>query len=137
MTGPCFIRDYNLNVPSWKILLDNFNNSVIKKDLIKHKGLGFFVSHQAESINQVKNVLNDLKLKVAHLYFNLTTNDDGFGRHKDVDDVYFWQCQGETKWIFDNNIFYILKKGDLIIVPKFTYHHVIPLSPRAGISMSL
>ena len=26
-----FIKDYNLNVPSWEILLDNFNNSVIKK----------------------------------------------------------------------------------------------------------
>jgi ribosomal protein L16 Arg81 hydroxylase len=128
-------KNYNKKVPNWESLLNNFNNSVINNKLIKHKCLGFFVSHEANQIKEVKNILKKLKLKTAHLYFNITKIGGTFGRHKDDVDVYFWQVQGYTKWVFDNKKI-ILKKGDLLFVPKGIFHEVVVYGPRAGISMS-
>lgn len=128
-------KNFDKKVPSWETILKNFNYSVLNNELIKHNSFGFFVSHNAKIIPEVKSVLKKLKLKEAHLYFNICISNT-FGKHKDSMDVYFWQVQGSTKWEFDN-ISYVLKPGDLIHVKKETYHNVIPLGPRAGISMSL
>ena len=129
-------KNFNQQVPSWKSILNNFNYSAVNKNLIKFKPLSFFVSHDAHLIDEVKNVLNILNLKVAHLYLNFAVEKNTFGKHKDNVDVWFWQVQGETKWEFDNEQ-YTLNQGDLIFVPQQVYHNVIPLTPRAGISMSL
>ena len=130
------IKNFENKVPSWESLLYNLNHSFIYKNEIKHNHLGFIVSHDANLIFEVADVLKRLNLNAAHLYINLVIESNTFGRHCDEDDVYFWQVQGSTKWIFDNDNF-TLKKGDLIQIPKGTYHEVKPLSPRAGISMSL
>tara|TARA_R100001510_G_scaffold41888_1_gene38244 strand:+ start:216 stop:629 length:414 start_codon:yes stop_codon:yes gene_type:complete len=135
---PKLIKKYNLKTPSWESLLDNLNYSMYEGNSphgIKHNPLGFFVTHEADKISEVKEVLEKLDLNYAHLYLNLLINEETFGRHNDEVDVYFWQVQGISKWIFDKEN-YILEKGDLIIVPKGIYHDVKPLSPRAGISMS-
>jgi mannose-6-phosphate isomerase-like protein (cupin superfamily) len=132
-----FKKSYNTNVPTWDSCLSNFNQSVIDNDIIKHKCFGFFVSHQAHLISEVQHVLSDLQLRVAHLYMNITVHGGSFGRHQDSDNVFFWQAQGQTIWSFDDNTEYLLEPGDLIIVPKHTYHNVTPLGPRVGISMSL
>ena len=94
-----------------------------------------------EMLGDIKNtvfgedVLKDLECNTAHLYFNVTTKAETFGRHKDTMDVYYWQCQGVTQWIVeDKNV--ILNPGDLIYIPSGMYHSVTPLSPRLGISMS-
>lgn len=129
-------KNYNKNTPSWETLLNNFNDSVLNKKLIKHKCFGFFVSHDAHEIKEVKKVLKNLKLKVAHLYFNVTKVGGTFGWHKDDVDVYYWQVQGYTEWIFEEKRV-VLKKGDLLYVPKGIYHNVIAHEPRAGVSMSL
>ena len=130
------IKQYNLNCPSWDTLLNNFNNSVNNKNQIKHNCLGFFFSDEAHTIPEVKKMLNNLNLVIAHLYLNITENGDTYGRHCDTVDVYHWQVQGRTNWKFDD-VKYILEPGDLIIIPKGVYHNVQPLSPRAGISMSI
>jgi mannose-6-phosphate isomerase-like protein (cupin superfamily) len=130
------IKNYNNNVPNWDSLIENFNNSVINKKMIKHRCLGFFVSHEAYQIKEVEKVLKELKLNTAHLYFNITLNGSGFGKHIDDVDVYFWQVKGQCEWIVEDRK-YLLNVGDLIIVPKLIEHEVIPLTPRAGISMSL
>jgi ribosomal protein L16 Arg81 hydroxylase len=130
-----FTKNFNMNVPSWESLINNFNYSVIYKNPIRFSPIGFFVSHNANLIDEVKIILNELKLKQAHLYMNLAIEKNTLGRHHDEEDVWFWQVQGSTKWDFDNGS-HILEKGDLIYVPKFIYHNVIPLTPRAGISMS-
>lgn len=132
-----FIEGYNPQVPSWQTCLENFNQSVLDDELIKHNCLGFFVSHSAHKIQEVKNVLNDLNLTEAHLYMNITLHGGTFGRHNDNIDVFFWQVQGKTKWVFDDGTEYLLEPGDLIFVPEGVYHNVIPLGPRIGISMSL
>ena len=130
-------KGYNKKTLSWKILLDNFNKSVIKGNLIKHNPIGFFVSHEAHKIPELKKVLKKLNCKTAHLYFNITTTSKTFGKHRDNVDVWFWNCQGKVKWIMEDGKSFILDSGDLIFVAKGVYHEVLPLSPRAGISMSI
>jgi ribosomal protein L16 Arg81 hydroxylase len=130
------LKQYDLNCPSWETLLDNLNNSVINGDDVKHNCLSFFFSDNAKIIPEVKNILNKLNLRLAHLYVNITQKGDTYGRHSDTVDVYYWQVQGKTSWEFDDEK-YILEPGDLIIIPKGVYHNVQPLSPRAGISMSI
>tara|TARA_R100000697_G_scaffold71140_1_gene83470 strand:- start:295 stop:705 length:411 start_codon:yes stop_codon:yes gene_type:complete len=131
-----FTKDYNSLVPSWNKILDNLNYSFEKQNLIKHNCLGFIVSHDAHLIDEVKDTLDKLNLKEAHLYINLVNEKNTFGRHCDDIDVYFWQAQGKTKWIFDDECFE-MEPGDLMYIPKGMYHEVYPLTPRAGISMSI
>ena len=130
------IKSYNKKVVSWKEVFENFNWSVNNKDDIKFNDFGFFVSHKADLMKKVKTVLKDLKCNSAHLYFNIITKARTFGPHRDTMDVWFWQCQGKTKWVIENKKEYILNPGDLIFVPKNIQHEVVPLSPRAGISMA-
>jgi mannose-6-phosphate isomerase-like protein (cupin superfamily) len=128
-------RKYNLNVPSWEHLLNNFNKSASKNKLVKHRCPGFFVSHEACELPEVKKILKKLKLKAAHLYFNVTKVGGTFGKHNDIVDVYYWQVQGTSKWVFEDKEI-ILKPGDLLFVPRLIYHDVVVEGPRAGISMS-
>ena len=129
-------KNYNNYCPEWQELLENFNQAVKSNKEIKHNPLGFFFSDEAHKINCIKDVLKDLKLNTAHLYMNICEDGDTYGRHCDDVDVYYWQVQGKTKWDFDDKNF-TLNSGDLIYVPKGTYHNVTPLGPRAGISMSI
>lgn len=132
-----FIKNYNANVLGWEECLLNFNDSVLKKEEIKIKPFGFYVSHSAHKIERLKPILDDLKLSIAHLYINISAQTENFGPHRDPDDVYFWQCQGITRWTIENSETYMLEPGDLIIVPKYVLHNVQALTPRIGISMSV
>jgi len=143
MTDPYFIREFNMNVVSWTEAFLSYDRSVRNQNHIKFNPPGFFVSHEGHDIEKAKNVMNELECNHAHLYFNITTKTKTYGRHKDTVDVWFWQCQGATKWILDDKHLggnwtdeVILNPGDLIFIPKNMYHNVIPLSPRLGISMS-
>lgn len=129
-------KQYNLDVINWTEAFLNYDISVHQNKEIKFTYPGFFVSHEGHRIEKVKNVLKDLDCNIAHLYFNISTKAKTFGKHKDVMDVYFWQCQGATKWIIEDKDEIILNPGDLIYVSKNTYHNVIPMSPRLGVSMS-
>ena len=71
----------------------------------------------------------------AHLYINLCEGDT-MGRHWDGVDVYFWQVKGISNWIFDDRKIK-LNAGDLLYIPKKTWHGVEAKGPRAGISMSV
>jgi len=129
-------RGYNNNTISWKEAFSNFNDSISKKEFIKNIE-GFFVSHNAERISLVQDVLNDLECRVAHLYIGIDVTNPGFGNHVDEDDVWFWQNKGISRWDFNNGDSYTLNEGDLIYVPKGVYHKVSTIEARFGISMSL
>ena len=135
-----FLKNWNDNVVNWNEALINYNQSVLLGNLPSQGGTkgkdGFYVSHDANKIGKVKKVLRDNNLNYAHLYFNIVTQAKTFGKHKDTIDVWFWQCQGVTKWIIEDKEEYILNAGDLIYIPKGFHHEVVPLSPRLGISMS-
>ena len=128
-------RNYNNNTVSWKKAFYNFNNSVVKNEFVK-KFEGFLVSHNAQHITLVQNVLKDLKCKVAHLYIGIDVTNPGFGNHVVKVDVWFWQNKGTTIWDFNNGNSYTLYEGDLIYIPKGTYHKVSSVEARFGISMS-
>ena len=130
------IQGFEKNVPSWQSILDNFNQCVLNTNDIKHQPLGFFVSHNSDTIPEVKRTMNRLEMKFAHTYMNITLHGGTFGRHNDTMDVWYWQVQGVTQWEFDD-VSYILQPGDLVTIPMGVYHNVIPLTPRAGISMSI
>ena len=130
------IKNYNKNIITWEELLMNFSNCVVNNKLIKVRNPGFFISHNADEIEKIKPIMKKLKVNTAHLYMNIAISIQGLGKHKDSMDVYFLQCQGKTKWIIEEKNVYILEPGDLLFVPKNVWHEVIPLTPRAGISMS-
>ena len=130
-------RGYNYNTASWEEAFYNLNDSISKNELVKKtEDGGFFVSHNAERISLVRNVLNDLECKVAHLYVGIDVTNHGFGNHNDDVDVWFWQNKGVTRWDFNNGDSYTLAEGDLIYVPKGVYHKVSSVVARFGISMS-
>ena len=151
---PYVIKNWNKNVINWSEALINYNESFNNKNLVKSTlggtfvdpcFSGFFASHEAHKIKKVSKVLKDYNLKIAHLYFNIITKAKTFGKHRDPTDVWFWQCQGVTRWIVnvqdditntkDQEIIE-LNPSDLIYVPANVWHEVIPLTPRVGVSMS-
>jgi len=128
-------RGYNNNTISWDEAFYNLNDSISKNESVVAIG-GFFVSHNAERISLVQDVLNDLKCNVAHLYIGIEVKNPGFGAHEDDVDVWFWQNKGVTKWDFKDGVSYILNEGDLIYIPKGVRHMVSSVVARVGISMS-
>ena len=128
-------RGYNNNTISWDEAFYNLNDSICKNEFVKIRN-GFFVSHNAERINLVQDVLNDLECNVAHLYIGIDVTNHGFGNHNDDVDVWFWQNKGVSKWDFNNGDSYTLDEGDLIYVPEGVYHKVSSVVARFGISMS-
>ena len=133
---PTLKEKFNLDVVTWEEAIHDYYNSKNKNLFVKESSPnGFFVTHDINYLPRVKKVLDVLGLKIAHLYCNLTTKAPTFGEHTDSMDVYFWQCQGSTKWMVNEKII-ILNSGDLLFIPKGIKHNVIPLCPRVGISMS-
>ena len=130
-----FIKNFDKNVLSWDDIFQNFNESVERNELIKFKQVAAYVIHNANRIEALKNILHKLNCTVAHIYLNLCAEKINFGRHNDDMDVWFWQCQGLSRWVLDDKEF-TLEPGDLIYVKKGIYHNVSALTPRAGVSMS-
>ena len=128
-------RKYNTNTISWQEALDNLQYSRSNDLLIKVNPPSFFVCHEGHKIKKVKHVMKDLKCHSAHLYINAFSQEENSGNHKDQMDVWFWQCQGRTKWIIDKKEI-TLREGDLLFIKKQVYHKVIALGPRVGVSMS-
>jgi len=125
-------KNYHKDFPSWDSLLNNFNQSLTKKKIIKHNE-SFLVSHEAIEIPEVKKFALLLGAKDAHLYMSFLPKAKGLGRHKDRMDVGFWQVKGKSLWNI-NDKSAILEEGDYLFIPKGTYHEVIGLNVRAGIS---
>jgi len=129
------IKEFNLNTPTWDDLLNDFNQSAeLGENIRAHHG--FYYSRSVYRIPEVKKVLNQLNLNLAHLYMNVSSVSPTFGNHKDGTDVYYWQVKGKSKWTIQDQEEYILNVGDLIIIPEGVEHNIVPLGPRAGISMS-
>ena len=127
-------RGYNYNTASWEEAFYNLNYSIDKNEIVKQQG-GFFVAHNAQRINCVRDILNDLQLQAAHLYIGIEVPNWGYGNHVDVVDVWSWQNKGVTRWDFQNGDSYTLGEGDLIYIPKGVYHKASTVEARFGISM--
>jgi mannose-6-phosphate isomerase-like protein (cupin superfamily) len=145
--GNCYLfKNIEQQLPFWTDIIENLNISIQNNWLVKYlNGFGF-VTHNAELIPQVGDILkyiNTLDTNVpssAHCYFSLTDRASTFGRHRDPSDVFFWQCIGQTQWTVESKtgvVIYTLEPNDLLYVPRGMWHNTKPITPRAGISFGL
>jgi hypothetical protein len=81
--------------------------------------------------------------KFGECYINLSTPSRILQPHNDPWAAISWQCIGSVEWrIFpdyhDETKWdtYILNPGDLIVVPKYMKHLVIPKGPRASLTIT-
>lgn len=141
-----YIKKFLTEVPNWEQIIYNIDLNVQNKQLIKSLPNYGIVIHEISDIKEVDFILSEIKnnnpnnIYSAHMYISLSKESKTFGKHKDKSDVWYWQCIGSTEWkIFQSHetMSYILKPGDIIYVPKETFHDVIPLSSRVGISFGL
>ena len=131
-----FLKKWNMNVVNWDELIDTYNTAIENGGDVKIKLPGFFVCHNAHLIKKVQNAMKIVDASDAHAYFNISVHGKTFGWHHDTVDVYYWQCIGRVKILIEDEEF-LLEPGDMIKIPKFREHNVIPLTPRLGISMSV
>lgn len=83
------------------------------------------------------------KTMYAETYMNLKTDVSVKKPHNDPWIAVGWTCIGNIDWrtydSFDENSEFksnFAKPGDLVIIPKGTIHSVVPLEPRASISIA-
>jgi ribosomal protein L16 Arg81 hydroxylase len=138
-------RNLNLNAPSWSDILEHLNRNVVTNAKIKVLDNLGFVYFDADKMSSVGMLLDAIRQWSgqkcsAHCYISLLESSATFGRHNDNADVFFWQVQGRTHWTVEQGteIYeYELTPGDLIYIPRFMIHQVVPLTPRAGISIGI
>lgn len=146
------LRGLKLDEISWQTILDILDQQLSKNPIPDSRYLKCFENHSfvvfegADQIPVVKNFLtayNNLYPSCrssAHIYISLKSDAKTYGRHNDDSDVLFWQIQGKSRWIVEQNEIqseYVLDRNDAIYIPKRIYHEVIPLGARAGISFGL
>lgn len=137
-------RNLNLPRPEWQEILDHFNRNVVTKskvDVMLNLGFVFFDADKMPYVNDLVSEIkkmNDNKVS-AHCYLSLLETSQTFGRHNDDSEVFFWQVQGKTRWVVEDQVLceYELSSNDMIYIPKFMVHDVKPLGPRAGISIGI
>jgi hypothetical protein len=92
--------------------------------------------------NKIKNFVSENGRKVTYEtpIISFTNIEKTTGKHKDIEDVLYVQFIGSVAWkIWEEKKekVYILNPGDGIFVQKNTYHEVISITPRAGISFTV
>jgi len=71
------------------------------------------------------------------IYYSFFPYAKSHDPHCDETDLFHWQQVGKTQWIVNEDgqeYNYILQPGDYIFIPAGVYHHIIPLTPRIGVS---
>jgi hypothetical protein len=138
-------RNLNLETPGWSDILANLNRNIVSKAKLKVLDNLGFVYFDADNIPEVNNLVYEIRQLTdrtcsAHCYISLLETSGTFGRHFDNAEVFFWQVQGSTQWLVEQDSTiceYILLPNDIIYIPRLMVHEVIPLTPRAGISIGI
>ena len=150
---PTVFRGFDINVPGWDFFIQHANNAMNKggNHLRIFNDYYFVVEVFDNEINETIHGYGDFynKINSNHRdgiqtrpvflisYFNSIGN---LGRHKDAFDQIFWNCIGNTTWEFDNpdgtTETYVLGPGDIMVIPANTYHNVLSVNPRAGMTFS-
>jgi ribosomal protein L16 Arg81 hydroxylase len=77
----------------------------------------------------------------AHIYFALNKSSKSFDKHKDTSHNFIVQVEGKTTFkVWQNDelvIDQLLTKGDMIYIPKNTYHQAISKEKRLSISFAM
>ena len=138
-------RNLDLTAPTWGEILESLNQTIVSKSKMKmldNLGFVFFDAERMESVNSLLTEIKKITDRpcTAHCYVSLLEISGTFGRHSDTSDVFFWQVQGNTLWKVEQGATtceYELAPNDLIYIPRFMFHDVLPLGPRAGISIGI
>jgi hypothetical protein len=135
----------DLAPPSWESLLENIGFSAGRQgEMITLPNMGF-VGFHAGRIPIVGAVRKDIQATVpdtetsAHVFLSMSKDSAGYGRHKDDNDLWFWQCYGTTSWRVEHaqgDYVGTLKPGSWIYVHRELYHTVRPMGARACISFA-
>ena len=131
--------------PPWELLLENLAFSSQRQgELGVLANLGF-VGYHAQRIPRVGEIRRELQTECpdtetsAHLFLSMGQQSGGYGRHKDDNDLWFWQLYGSTDWRVEHpegDYVGTLGPGSWIYVHRELYHTVRPQGARAAISFA-
>jgi mannose-6-phosphate isomerase-like protein (cupin superfamily) len=131
-----FIKKWHCNTVTWDELFENYDYSTKNDRITAIYYDSLFLSHDGHMIEKLKPVLKALDCNEAFAFFNLTSNSETWPEHKDDYDVIYWQCIGKTLWKVEGYGDFMMEPGDLIYIPKGTYHRTVSITPRLGFSMA-
>lgn len=120
------------------VLIKGKGNNILKQNMqIKRVDNSFL--YFRDIFNNVRNSFNYTfsKKDEADLFFSLKSNSGT--THFDEEDVFIFGLYGLTvyKIIDQSNSIYMMKKGDMLFIPKGIPHKVISLSERIVLSLGL
>ena len=118
------LKQYHMDVVTWDEAINNVYKSIARGEDHKYNPPSLWLTHSGGEIPRVRKLMNKMKLNYAHVYFDAPVSGTGFGPHKDDMDIWFWQCQGSTKWITEKSI-YVLNPGDVLFVAAGVIHEVV------------
>lgn len=156
---PFVLKKSGLPDVAWKdVLALLYSDLSVGKSLgqggkIKYDDFGFKIM-KANRIQKVEDQFEELKSLFvfaedrvsapggAQIYLSLATHETSYGTpHSDPENIFFWQIRGICNWkIWHEDgesiqVDEILEPGDIIYCPKNLKHHIIAITPRAGVSM--
>ena len=126
-------------LPSWEAIIQNLDEC-IKTEKVRDLGRGGYVALDVihAKYKQANILAKELGDKVElHTYISLSTASKTSGKHKDLEDVWCLQAQGQTLfkvWEEDQEFSYILDSGDMLYIPSKITHEATPLTPRVLLS---
>lgn len=137
-------RNLKLKRPEWQEILNHLNRNIMTKQPMNVFDNMAFTYFDAEKLSTVGEMVKEIKKITtknvsAQCYISFLEISRGFGRHYDESEVFFWQVQGRTHWVVEDQGVheYELTSNDMIYIPVHTVHTVTPLCPRAGISIGI
>ena len=134
---------FKWNNQSWLTDVNSFPPSLIKKIIKKYTCFIIDCSRVSKRINNLCKIIEDVtNLSTdAHIYFALNKLSKSFDRHKDTSHNFIVQIEGKTNFKVwqDNKIVLneLLGKGDMIYIPKNTYHQAVSKEKRLSISFAM
>ena len=140
-----FLGEIDCPTLNWDEIIFNLNKNITNENIVKVLDNFGFVTHDIGDNHKVQNVSEIIQKLFPnnyispHLYVSFSEISKTFGKHKDYQHVFFWQCIGITKWTVyeDKEYIYNLMPGEVLYIPRGIYHNTQPITPRAGISFGI
>jgi quercetin dioxygenase-like cupin family protein len=118
---------------------DEFGFKVMRADRIEA------IHSEIQELEKLFNVSQDFTVvpRAAHqLYISIATQERSYGvPHSDPENVFFWQLRGKGNWKIwsedkqEVELDEVLQPGDILYCPPNRTHHVVAITPRAGVSI--
>jgi len=143
------------NTPEWQSFIDHIQYATFQPDegvREVHQTYGYAhwwyqltatIDHSHRTIPQAQTNMEVIQkvnpnISTSFSIVSFTTREPSTNLHNDPTDVFYWQCIGTVNWMIGgdraNRVAYELNPGDVIYVPKGTWHEILAKTPRAAIS---